>query len=193
MNTIKVDKRDFTRKPKQLRRSGIVPGNVFGGTLETPVSLQMPEATASRLFRDLREGSRLQLDLEGQILPVQIKEKSINTLNGEILHISFQALKADQKVNSVIHILLENAEKLTKPVEKMLMEIPYASLPGDMIDTITIDMDGMAVGTILTVGDIPELKSDRLEVKVDPDEIVLRISDKTAGPAPVAEETVEEA
>lgn len=193
MNTINVEKRDFTRKPKQLRRSGIVPGNVFGGTLTEPISLQMPEATANKLFRDMREGSRLSLDVEGKVLPVQIKEKSINTLNGEILHISFQALKADQKVNSVIHILLENAEKTTYMVEKMLMEIPYASLPGDMIDTITIDLEGMEVGTIVTVGDIPELKSDKLEVKADLEEIVLRISDKKAGPAPVEEQTDQEA
>lgn len=58
----------------------------------------------------------------------------------------------------------------------MQFEIPYASLPEDMIDTITIDLDGMAEGTILTVGEIPELKSDKIELLVDPESIVLRTS-----------------
>lgn len=43
MNIITVDKRDFTVKAKKLRRSGIVPGNVFGGSLPDSISLQMDE------------------------------------------------------------------------------------------------------------------------------------------------------
>lgn len=178
MNPVTVDKRDFTIKAKKLRRSGIVPGNVFGRPLPEPVSIQMDEAVANRLFRNKREGSKLKLDLEGQLIPVQIKEKMVNTLNNEILHMSFQALKADQKVNSVIHILLQNAEKVTDSLEKMLMEIPYASLPEDMIDTITIDVAGMPSGSIVTVGDIPELKNDLIELQIAEDEIVFRLSDR---------------
>lgn len=188
MNVITVDKRDFTIKAKQLRRSGIVPGSVFGGPLPDSISLQMDEATARKLMHDKREGSKLKLDLGGQIIPVQIKEKTLNTLNNEILHISFQALKADQKVNSVIHIILKNTEKITELLEKMLMEIPYASLPEDMIDTITIDVDGMAVGSVITVGDIPELKSEKIDLQVDTEEIVLRISDKKHSAVTVTEQ-----
>ena len=118
------------------------------------------------------------LDLEGSGLPVQIKEKEIDTIKGQIQHISFQALTADEKVNSVIHILLVNDDKIPGQLDKMLMEIPYASLPGDMIDTITVDLDGITVGTILTVKDIPELMSDKIELKVDSEEIVLRVSER---------------
>lgn len=85
-------------------------------------------------------------------------------------------MTADEKVNSVIHILLANDDKVSGQLEKMLMEIPYASLPGDMIDTLTIDMDGITTGTVLMVKDIPELMSDKLELKIDPEEIVLRVS-----------------
>lgn len=175
-DTILVSKRDFTLKAKQLRRSGIVPGSVFGGPLPDSISLQMDEGTARRLIRYKREGSKLKLDLDGQLIPVQIKEKTINTLNNEILHISFQALKADQKVNSVIHIILKNTEKITELLESMLLEIHYAAFPEDMIDTITIDVDGMAVGTVVTVADIPELMSEKIDLQVDKEEIVLRIS-----------------
>ena len=87
-------------------------------------------------------------------------------------------MTADEKVNSVIHILLANDDKVSGQLEKMLMEIPYASLPGDMIDTLTIDMDGITTGTVLMVKDIPELMSDKLELKIDPEEIVLRVSER---------------
>ncbi|MEG0852661.1 MAG: 50S ribosomal protein L25/general stress protein Ctc [Angelakisella sp.] len=178
MDTIAVQKRDTAVKAKQLRRSGFVPCSIFGGALKESISVQMDEPTARKLIRLKREGSKLQLDLSGQVIPVQIKEKAQNTLNNEITHISFQALKIDQKVNSVIHILLKNADKVAGALEKKLLEIPYASFPADMIDTITIDLDGMAVGSVLTVGDIPEFKSGKIDLQVDADSIVFRINDK---------------
>lgn len=163
----------------------------MGGDLPDSISLQMDEAAARRLIRQKREGSKLKLDLDGQVIQVQLKEKTINTLNNEILHISFQALKTDQKVNSVIHIILKNTEKITDSLEKMLLEIPYASLPGDMIDTITIDVDGMPAGTVLTVGDIEELKSEKIDLQTGTDEIVLRISDKKRAANPAVQEAAE--
>lgn len=164
MDVIRVDNRDFTVKAKQLGRSGFVPGSVFCGPLTDAVSLQIDEGTVRKLFSHKREGSKVKLELDGKIIPVQINEKSVNTLNNEILHVSFQALAADQKVNSVIHLILKNADKITATLVSQLTEIPYAAFPKDMIDTITIDVDGMPVGTVLTVGDIPELVSDKIEL-----------------------------
>lgn len=178
METINVQKRDFNVKAKKMRRLGMVPGNVFGKSLPDSISIQMEEAVARRLIRLNREGSKLVMNIDGQTVPVQIKEKSLNTVNNEILHISFQALTADEKVNSVIHIIITNDEKIPGILEKIQLEIPYASLPEYMIDTITIDVDGMKAGTVLTVGEISELKSDKIELQVDPDSIVLRVSEK---------------
>lgn len=91
---------------------------------------------------------------------------------------SFQTLTRGEKVNSVIHIILANDDKISGTLERMLLEIPYASLPRDMIDTITVDLDGIKAGTIITVQDIPELMSDKIELKLDPESIVLRISER---------------
>lgn len=135
---------------------------------------------ARQLVRELREGSRLKLDLDGTVIPVQIKEKSLDNLKHEILEISFQALSADQAVNSVIDIVLVNADKVTAVLEKLNMKIPYSALPADMIDTLEIDVDGMPVGTIVTVGDIPELKSEKLALQVNSDEIVFRTPTENA-------------
>lgn len=176
MENISVQKRDLTVKAKKMRRLGIVPGSVFGKSLPESISIQMDETVARRLIRQKREGSKLLLNIEGQNIQVQIKEKSLNTLSGEILHINFQALVANERINSVIHILLTNHEKFGVQLEKMLMEIPYVPLPSDMIDTITIDIDGLKTGDILTVKDIPELNSDKIELQVDMNEIVLRIN-----------------
>lgn len=178
MDLITVQKRDIGTKAKQLRRSGFIPGNIFGSTLKESISIQIDEATARKLVRQKREGSKLGLTLDEQVIPVQIKEKTQNTLSQEIVHISFQALRADQKVNSVIHILLKNMDKVAGILERIMLEIPYASLPADMIDTITIDLEGIRVGSVLTVADIPELQNERIDLQIDVDSIILRINDK---------------
>ncbi len=178
MESINVKKRDVSVKAKKMRRIGMVPGNVLGKTIPESISIQIEEAVARRLIRQKHEGSKLLLNIEGQTILVQIKEKSFDAINNEILHISFQALTADEKVNSVIHILLENDDKIEGLLERMLLEIPYTSLPEDMIDMITINLDGMKMGTVLTVKDIPELMGEKIELQVEKDEVVVRLSER---------------
>lgn len=178
MDIIRVEKRNHQTKAKQLRRAGIVPCCVYGGGLPDALSIQMGQQTAEQMLRVKREGSKVRLDLDGRLISVQIKEKTRNFADNKIEHIQFQALKADQKVNSVAHIILKNADIVPGILEQMLFEIPFASLPEDMIDTVTVDLEGMPVGTILTVDDIPEFRDERVEIQVKGDSTVLRISDK---------------
>lgn len=193
--TIEASKRDFSKKAKQLRRMGFVPGSVYGGALKEAVSLQLAEPAVRKLLTTKMVGSRVTLMLDGKKIPVQIKDRSIDTLTNTIETIDFQALKADQKVNSVVHILLENTDKVTAVLEHMLTEVPYAALPADMIDTVTIDVDGLPVGTSVTVGDIKELQNDKLELQIDKDEMVFKIIEKNTvveeEPATVEEKTEE--
>lgn len=181
MESICVQKRDVTVKAKKLRRLGQVPGVIFGTAIEESIPIQLEERKARQLIRTKREGSRLEIEVEGQVIPVQIKEKRVYLLNNEIEHLSFQTLTRGEKVNSVIHIILANDDKVSGTIERMLLEIPYASMPRNMIDTVTLDLDGVRTGSVITVRDIPALMSDKIELKVDPDSIVLRISEPRRG------------
>lgn len=187
MSSIKVSKRDFSMKPKQMRRNGLVPGSVYGGPLEDAISLQLTDAEVRKLLADYRVGSRLDIELDGKEIPVQLKEKDMDAITNKVLHISFQALKAGQKVNSVITIVLANADKVPDGLDQMITEIPYSSLPRDMVDIVTVDVNGMKEGDVITVADVPELQSDKLELQVNPEEAIVRVIEKKA----VVEETEE--
>ena len=153
MDVIKVEKRNEQAKANQLRRSGLVPCCVYGGDLPESISIQMDQQTANRLFHTKREGSQVE-------------------------HFGFQALSANKKVNSVTQIFLKNTELVPGTLEQMLFEVPFASLPADMIDTVTVDLDGMPAGTTLTVKDIPEFQSGKIELQIDAGSMILRIVDK---------------
>ena len=183
MDLIQVTKRNTNAKAKQLRRAGIVPCCVYGGALPDALSIQMEQKSADQLQRTLREGSKVRLALDGQTLTVQIKEMKTDILSNQVEHIQFQALSANQKVNSVAHILLKNAELVPGVLEQLLFEVPFASLPRDMIDTVTVDLENRPVGTVITLADSPEFTSDAVELQVAPDSVVLRIADKQAAPA----------
>ena len=187
MDVIKVEKRNEDAKAKQLRRSGLVPCCVYGSNLAESISIQMDQQTANQLFRTKREGSKVGLELDGHVIPTQIKEKKRDTLNNAVEHFSFQALTADQKVNSITHIFLKNTDAVPGVLEQMIFEVPFSSLPADMIDTVTIDLEGLSAGTILTVNDIPEFRNERIELQIKRDSIVLRINDKKRAMVPNAE------
>ncbi|MEF9944995.1 MAG: 50S ribosomal protein L25/general stress protein Ctc [Lachnospiraceae bacterium] len=178
METITVMERDASTKVKKLRRSGMVPCVIYGGALSESISIQMEKTVADKMFKLKREGSKILLRIEEQEIPVQIKDQMRDCLTRELTHISFQALKVDRKVNSVAHILLVNEDKIKGTLEKMVLEIPYMSLPEDMIDTVSIDLDGIPNGSVKTVGDISEFQSKKIELQIETDNIVFRIRDK---------------
>lgn len=136
----------------------------------------MDQQTANRLFHTKREGSQVGLELDGRVIPAQIKEKK-KMMSGQVEHFGFQALSANKKVNSVTHIFLKNTELCPAHWSRCSLRSPSLP-PADMIDTVTVDLDGMPAGTTLTFKDIPEFQSDKIELQIDADSMVLRIVDK---------------
>ncbi|MEG1886566.1 MAG: 50S ribosomal protein L25/general stress protein Ctc [Oscillospiraceae bacterium] len=178
MDIITVEKRESSAKAKQLRKSGVIPCVICGSALSESISIQIKKSAVDKMFKQNREGSKIQISLDDKMISVQIKEKSYDALSNEITHISFQVLNDDQIVNSVVHIILQNADKVTGTLEKMLLEIPYSALPENMIDTVEIDLDDFPVGSVVTVGDIKEFKEAKIELQADVDSIVFRFGDK---------------
>ena len=178
MNTIMAQKRDQDAKAKQLRRSGIIPCVIYGAGLEESLSVQIDQKTAGQLQRTKRNGSKVDIQIDGKTYPTLIKDLDYNSMNNEILHISFQVLDAKKRFNSVADIVLINKEKVAGVLEQMQMQIPHAAEPEYLLDTVTVNLENIPVGTTLTIGDIPEFRSDKIELQADPGSIVLRISDK---------------
>ena len=162
---------------------GIVPCAVYGASLPASLSVQLDQNTVSKLLRGKDVGSRVELTLNDKVIPVIIKEIARDTLKNEVQHIGFQVLEADAKVNGTAHIVLVNQEKIGGFVSQVLFEIPYAAYPADLVDTITIDLTEIAVGSSLMVRDLEIANNPRLELLIDADTLVLSIADVKRAPA----------
>ncbi len=56
-----------------------------------------------------------------------------------------------------------------------------------MIDTITLNLEGIKKGESIMIKDIPELMSGKVDLHIDPEEIVVRVTEKKQN-EPVVEE-----
>ena len=83
--------------------------------------------------------------------------------------------------------MLANDDKVPGQLERLLIEVPYSSLPKDMIDTITLNLEGIKRGESIMIKDIPELMSGKVDLHIDPEEIVVRVTEKKQN-EPVVEE-----
>lgn len=178
MDIIQAEMRNPAAKAKQLRRSGIIPCVIGGAELKEPLLIQIDQNTARQLKRTTRAGSKVDIQVDGKIYHTLIKDFEYNSLNDAIVHISFYILGAGKKVNSVADIILLNKDKVQGVLEQMQLKVPHAAEPEYLLDTVTIDLNGVPIGTTLTIGDIPAFQSDKIELQADPDSIVLRIRDR---------------
>lgn len=178
MDIIQAEMRNPAAKAKQLRRSGIIPCVIGGAELKESLLIQINQNTARQLKRTKRDGSKVDIQVDGKVYHTLIKDLDYSTLSDSIVHISFHVLGAGKKVNSVADIMLLNKDKIQGVLEQMQLKVPHAAEPEYLLDTVTIDLTDIPIGTTLTIGDIPAFQSDKIELQADPDSIVLRIRDK---------------
>ena len=190
MTTLKAEKRNMETKAKKLRREGFVTGNVFGKTIQGSIPVQIPKGDVEKLLKTKNKGSQILLEMDGQQYDVLIKEISFNSLKHQIEEIDFQALVSGEKVHSVAEIVLLNHEKVaTGVLQQMLHEIPFKAVPAALVEKVEINVAELRVGDTVKVKDL-EIASDKdVELMIDPEEIVVMLSEAHNAPAEEEENT----
>lgn len=177
MNTMKAELRDPQVKAKSLRRSGQLPCCIYGAQLPESMSIQVALHEATNFLRKNGTGSKVELEVDGKKMLTLVKEIARNTLKNEVEHINFQALEADTMVSSTADIVLENRDKVPGFIAQVLFKLPYTALPADLMDTVVIDLEGMKMGSRVTVQDLPIAQNDKIQLLVEPDTVVFSIMD----------------
>ncbi|MCI5597470.1 MAG: 50S ribosomal protein L25 [Lachnospiraceae bacterium] len=193
MTTLKAEKRDMNTKAKKLRREGYVTGNVFGKTIEGSIPLQFPVKEIEHLLKTKNKGSQIMLDIDGEQMDVLIKEIDYNSLKHKVEEIDFQALVSGEKVHSVAEIVLKSHEKVTIGViQQMLQEIPFKAVPAALVEKVEIDVAKMHVGDTIKVKDLPIASDKDVDLQIDPEEIVVMLSESHNAPIEEEETASEE-
>jgi large subunit ribosomal protein L25 len=144
---------DGSRAARRLRRSGRVPGVLYGGGAE-PVGF---DADARELRLALAgAGAVLDLSIDGEKpTPVVLKEAQRNPVRGETTHIDLLRVKLDEEIHAVVPLELEGVDdapgvKSGGVLEQITREVNVQALPTAIPESIVHQVGEMEIGdTIL--------------------------------------------
>ena len=193
MNTLKAEKRSMDVKAKRLRREGYVTGNLFGREIEGSIPVKMHKPDVERLLKTNNKGSQILLDVDGQKYDVLIKEVDFNPMAGRVDELAFQALVSNEKVHSVAEIVLVNHDKIqTGVLQENLTEIAYTAYPSSLVDKVKVDVGEMKIGDVIYVKDLPIAEDKDIDLKTDPESVVVMLNAVHSKEVPESEEDTEE-
>ena len=145
---------------RELRRSGQMPAVLYGPNTE-PVLLSVNVKELEQILKKGNIGSII-LNLviqNGQKLtkPAMIKELQSHPVSGNYLHIDFYEIDMNRKINVMIPIVVKGKAKgieLGGLLQIVRRELEVFCLPGDIPQSIEIDITDLDIGDAVHVEDI---------------------------------------
>jgi large subunit ribosomal protein L25 len=144
---------------KALRRSGKVPGVVYGRTT-APSSVQLDTRDLGNVLRKVGRNSLITLVVDGAPHMVLTREVQRDPVSRALLHIDFYEVSMTEKITASVRIVVTNeiaSADLKSGAGVLLQErsaVEISCLPADLFDTITIDAGKLKIGDVIRVGDL---------------------------------------
>lgn len=144
---------DGSRSTRRLRRSGQIPGVVYGGRDE-PTSFQVEARTLRRALA--HTGAVIELHLEGNSTPVLVKDVQRHPVTGDAMHIDFLRVRLDQAIQATVVLELVGGDdspgvKAGGVLEQITREFTIEALPGDIPDQLEHDVSALEMHDTVTL------------------------------------------
>jgi large subunit ribosomal protein L25 len=176
-----------SRSARRLRRTGQVPGVIYGGDGEPQLF-----AVDARILRNTlaHSGAILEVAVDGGARgPVLVKDVQRHPVRGEAVHVDFLRVDMTVAIQTTVTLELTGADRAPGVGEggvlsQGVIELNIEALPGDIPDSIVFDVSGLEMNANATLSELTPPPGVRL--LDDPDETVL------ATITPPTQEPVEE-
>jgi len=176
------------RKVKNLRKDGVLPGNVSGKKIKSE-AIQVNLKDFEKIYKEVGETGLLTLKIGKEEKPVLIHNLQVNPVSDAPIHVDFLQVDLKEKVEAEVPVELVGESPAEKQalgtVVQHVNEVKVEALPMDLPEKFTIDVSELS--EVDQAVYIKDLKIDRskVEVKNDPEEIVVKVE------PPQKEEVVE--
>lgn len=188
-------KRDLqgSSNSRRLRKAGSLPGVIYGDG-EDAMAIQLSTHNFERLLHHhASETMLVEIEVEGEgNVSALVKNVQHHPVTSELLHVDLQKVAADKpiQVEITLGVVGEAAGVKAGGVLDLVMHsISVECLPGDLLDSIEVDVSKMEIGSILHVSDV---KLDaKLKLLSDPEAIVASVVEPRAEEEPEEEELAE--
>lgn len=178
MSSLTVEARESSRNTKQLRREGLVPAVIYGRNLEESISIQLSASAATKLLKSSTIGAQIEITLGDETMNTMLKDTQYDPVSYKVQHLDFQVLTTGEKVTITAHINLLNKDKIEAGgiLQELAAEIEYTALPKDLLDHIDLDLDGLKIGDVIKVKDLPIFSNDKYNVHAEADMDIIVLS-----------------
>jgi large subunit ribosomal protein L25 len=178
-----------SRESRRLRRSGFVPGIVYGGGDEAR-PFQVNERDVRNVL--VHGGALIDVEIEGSgAVPAVIKEQQRDPVRGELVHLDLQEVKLDVAIEADVAIELVGVDdapgvKEGGVLDHVTHEVTISALPTAIPESIPADVSGMVIGDTLQLSGI--LAPEGVEFALGEDQNADEITIATLNPPRVEEE-----
>jgi large subunit ribosomal protein L25 len=146
-----------SRAARRLRRTGRVPGVLYGGDGD-PVGF---DADARELRLALASsGAVLDVSVDGApTTPVVLKEAQRDPVRGQTVHVDLLRVRLDQAIHAVVPLELTGVDdspgaKEGGVLEQITRELNVEALPTAIPESIVHDVSAMQIGETVSLSDI---------------------------------------
>ena len=172
---LKVQKRQ-PGKVKTLLKQGLVPGVVYGRSLENPIPVQFKKTDFIKLYREAGTSTPIILkgdDFEQMAL---IHDYQLEPVKDMLIHVDFLAIKAGEKVKAAVPVVVEGVEALQKQgleVDVITDEVEVEAIPSKLPHEIKVDVSNLKDGDNISVADLN--LGDDVEIVSEGTEVIVTV------------------
>lgn len=191
---IQAERRTGVGKNKvdKLRQEGLIPGVVYGKNEDTE-HIQVSGKDFTRVYNIAGTTTMIDLELNGDVSPVLIKEVQTHPFKNQFLHVDFQKLKMDEKIKLTVPITLigrENIQQTDGVLVQQLDEIEIECFPKDIPESVEVDVSNIDFNKPVLISDLEIFTNEDITIFREADDVIASLVE-AAAPAVDEEEDAE--
>ena len=156
--TLKIAPRDTegSRSNRRMRRTGRVPGVLYGGG-EDPISFSVDDRELRHALK--QGGAVVELSLDGSTSNAVLKDFQRDPVRGDMWHVDFVRVRMDVAIQTQIVLELTGADEAPGiseggVLEQTTRELNIEALPGDIPDVVTHDVSALQINDTVHLSDV---------------------------------------
>jgi len=145
-------KEQGTGASRRLRNAGQTPAIVYGGTA-APLNIALDHnALYHALKKEAFHSSILDLEIEGKVEQVLLRDFQVHAYKQLVLHVDFQRVDASQKIHVKVPLHFVNADvspavkQSSAVISHVLTELDISCLPKDLPEFVSVDLSTLEAG-----------------------------------------------
>lgn len=179
--SVKASKRTaLGRKVRALRRTGVVPANIFGKKIKS-LAIQIEVKSLKDILKKAGETNLIDIVVEGgKTHPVLVAGYSQDPVSGSLLHVDFHEVDLNVKTTAMVPLKAVGESEAVKAGNVLVLqrnEIEVEALPADLPNEIEVDITVLTeVGSTIHAKDL-KLDRSKVTLMVEDEEVIATVQE----------------